>query len=615
MQGAFSKIGASLSIACMVLAYLCSPVLAGDDGDLQTLRMYYEGKDLVVSSTRDPKPVSQTAENITVVTAADIEMMGAHTLVDVLANVPGVQTDDRGSVGSSSGLFIQGADTTHILVLMDGVTLNFLGEGSFDIAAIPVQNIERVEIVRGPGSSSWGSALGGVINIVTKSPADNRTIGGALSFSAGERETRDSRGEVSGSVGSLGYYLSAVNLRSDGLRPHTAVDESNLYAKLRWELADRGSLLYTLAYSRVERGDGQVDPPGVALNEGLSSFLSTLSLNYLVSDRANLDLSLRTTSRPGDATMNALGTGDLIQQRTVHESTLGGSAKVSWRDRFQSIALGADFDHVDFNFDAPQSPQLNQQHLRSDKWGVFLNDTITIGKLTVTPGLRYDQVNPVGDFISPSLGAVWSLNDATLLRVYAARGYGLPIIVPGSTQEKVLTIQAGVETTQIPHLWLKTTLFRNYLSDVQVVDFRTREIVMAKEQKQGVEVEAKSAPLFNAFLSAGYTFVDATNRDSGAVLENVPRQVVKLGLNYDDPRFFRASLLGRYVWWNASSDNGASYNPVVWDLNLAKRLSAPGGTAVELFFNAHNIFNGAQYSFYAFKNPRRWVEGGVKFEF
>ncbi len=128
-------------------------------------------------------------------------------------------------------------------------------------------------------------------------------------------------------------------------------------------------------------------------------------------------------------------------------------------------------------------------------------------------------------------------------------------------------------------------------------------------------MEAKSAPLFNAFLSAGYTFVDATNRDTGAVLENVPRQIVKLGLNYDDPRFFRASLLGRYVWWHASSDNGASYNPVIWDLSLAKRLSAPGGTAVELFFNAHNIFNGAQYSFYAFKNPRRWVEGGVKFEF
>ncbi len=620
MQGVSSKTGASLSIAwltivCLTIASLCTPVLAEDGGDLQTLRMFYEGKDLVVSSTRDPKPISQTAENITVVTAAEIGMMGAHTLVDVLANVPGIQTDDRGSVGSSSGLFIQGADTTHILVLMDGVTLTFFGESSLDLGAIPVQNIERVEIVKGPGSSSWGSALGGVINIVTKSPADDRRIGGTLSFSAGERETRDSRGEVSGSVGSLGYYLSAVNLRSDGLRPHTAVNDSNLYAKFRWELPERGSVLYTLAYSRVKRGDGQVDDMGVVLNEGLSSFLSTLSLNYPVGERAGLDLSLRTTSRPGDATMNALGTGDVLQQRTLHESTLGGSAKFSWRDRFQSIAFGADFDHIDFNFDAPQSSLLSQQHLHSDKWGVFLNDTVSVERLTVTPGIRYDQVNPVGNFISPSLGAVWGLNDATFLRVYAARGYGLPLIVPGSTQEKVLTIQAGVETTQIPHLWLKTTLFRKYLSDVQVVDFRTREIVMAKEQKQGVEVEAKSAPLFNAFLSAGYTFVDATNRDTGAVLENVPRQVVKLGINYDDPRFFRASLLGRYVWWNASSDNGASYNPVVWDLNLAKRLSAPGGTAVELFFNAHNIFNGAQYSFYAFKNPRRWVEGGVKFEF
>ena len=94
-----------------------------------------------------------------------------------------------------------------------------------------------------------------------------------------------------------------------------------------------------------------------------------------------------------------------------------------------------------------------------------MNDTLTLGSLAMTPGIRYDQMRPVGDFISPSLGAAWSLNEQTILRAYAARGYSLPLLFSNTTQEKVDTIQGGVETTQIPYLWLKTTLFLNYLSD------------------------------------------------------------------------------------------------------------------------------------------------------
>src|SRR5262245_23917039 len=95
--------------ALLALAALAAPALAIPEEDLQTLGMYFEAKDLVVSATRSPKLLSQTAENITVITAAEIEMMGAHTLADVLNNVPGIQIDDRGSVGTGAVIFLQGA--------------------------------------------------------------------------------------------------------------------------------------------------------------------------------------------------------------------------------------------------------------------------------------------------------------------------------------------------------------------------------------------------------------------------------------------------------------------------------------------------------------------------
>lgn len=602
LKNCFLLLCAIISLAC-----LQSTALAEPDGDLRTLEMFYEGKDLVVSATRSPKPISQTAENITVITAADIEMMGAHTLPDVLDNVPGIRTNDRGSVGTFSGVSIQGANQIHILVLLDGSTLNFLGDNTTDIAAIPVQNIERIEIIKGPGSSSWGSALGGVINIITKSPADDRGFGGALSASIGEKLTRDFRGEASGTVNSFGYYLQAGHIASDGLSPHTSLDFNNIYTKLRWELPERGSLTFTLAYTRQTVGEGQSYVFDLFLYDRKRYFLSTLSLNHPLTDHVDLDLSLRTTSKRFDSLANILSTGEPLPPDFItHESTLGGSAKVTWRERINTLVVGADYDHVDFEVDdiVPK--------IKSDKWGVFLNDTLTLGDFAVTPGIRYDRVNQVGDFISPSLGATWSLNEKIILRAYAARGYSLPDVLSSvlfdSSQEKVFTAQAGIETTQVPHLWLKATLFRNELSDV---GSSKRKLL-----KQGAEAEAKTVPIFNTSLSAGYTFIDATNRDTDETLPNIPSQIVKLGLHYNDKRSFRGTLLGRYVWLNSAPGNHASYKAMIWDLNLAKKVLDVRDTSLELFFNAHNIFNGAQYNgSEGFENARRWVEGGIRFSF
>ncbi|HEY6873554.1 MAG TPA: TonB-dependent receptor [Geobacteraceae bacterium] len=598
--------------ALMALAGLRTPAFADPDEDLQTLGMFYEGKDLAVSATRNPKPISQTAENITVITAADIEMMGAHTLLDVLNNVPGIQTDDRGSVGTFGGFTIQGADMFHVLVLQDGITLNFLGDGSSDMASIPVQHIERIEIVKGAGSSSWGSAMGGVINIVTKSPVEEKKLGGTLSFSAGERGTRDSRGEATGTAGSLGYYLYAGNLASDGFHPVTDTDANNLYGKLRWDLPEHGSLLFTIGYTRETTGEGGAQL-GIAINDHRRYLLSSLSLNRPLNEQLDLDLSLRRTSRTIDEDI----TGAFSETRSTDESTYGGSAKITWRQGIQSLVAGADFDHGKFDFHSnfPDFSIVSDQHFKTDKWGVFLNDTLTFGTVAITPGIRYDWMQQMSNFISPSLGAAWSLNDKTILRAYAARGYSLPVILPDSTQENVITVQTGVETTHIPYLWLKATLFWNYISDHQSFDNQGNPFLQ-KELKQGVEAEVKTVPLFNTSLSAGYTFIDATDRDSGAFIPNIPHQIVKLGLHYNDKRSLRGTLLGRYLRWNDSPGNATKESAFIWDLNLAKKVFTGHDMAVELFFNAHNLFNGAQFNDpNGFENARRWLEGGIRCNF
>jgi len=133
-------------------------------------------EDLVAG--RLPRHLSRTAENTTVVTAAEIEALNAHTLVDILATVPGIQLENQIGSANLANTRIQGSNFSHVLVLLDGIPYNNLGDNFSDIGLIPARIIERVEIVKGAASSAWGQALGGVINVITNSPAPGRRGGG-----------------------------------------------------------------------------------------------------------------------------------------------------------------------------------------------------------------------------------------------------------------------------------------------------------------------------------------------------------------------------------------------------------------------------------------------------
>ena len=183
----------------LALTSLSQTAAAQHEEEMKILRMFYEEKDLVVSPTRHPKPISQVAENITVVTAREIEEMNAHTVAEVLNSIPGlfiVFNQGIGSFGSTSLLQIQGSEERHVLVLVDDIPWNFLNSGAAETNSIPVGIIERIEVIKGPASSAWGSSLGGVVNIITKPAGTAKRPSGSIRGSYGEKDTQDYRAEV-----------------------------------------------------------------------------------------------------------------------------------------------------------------------------------------------------------------------------------------------------------------------------------------------------------------------------------------------------------------------------------------------------------------------------------
>ena len=599
--------------ALAVTLLLAAAPLRAQEAASGALDLFSAGEEEVVSTSRIPRPISRIAENVTVVTADDIRRLNAHTLSEVLNTIPGIQMQfPNRTPGSVTGFYLQGAaaGSGHVLVLLDGVQQNNYVQGWADIGQIPVQQIERVEVIKGAASASWGPALGGVVNVITKSPAADRTVGGEISASLGERTTTDLRGELSGTVGSAGYYLSAGNLHSEGLLPNNSVTENNGSLKLIYDLPDGGSLTYGAAiWENADGDEGILGDSGWLVHDDMKSHFgyTFLTLQKPLGERLTLEITGRGTYREQQTDLNDLIDGEIIPFSSTfnRESSYGGGAKLSWGDSLLGFVAGVDFDHANsFN-----NWTGNDRNI--DRLGLYLNGLWSMGRLTLLPGIRYDRTFGENN-ISGTAGATFGLTERTLLRAYAAHGYGLPNLQFGKELQKVWTVQTGLETSDIPYLWLKGTFYYNRLQDAQASALQLPE---RRLTKRGFEVEARTIPWHGISFGGGYTLNDSRNMDH-ARLQEEPAHIAKLNLFYDNDRVdFTGALTGSYIWWNAFGSSLAKYDTVLWDLHLAKRFRIGESLTPEIFFSVHNLFDGSQYAHILYKNASRWIEGGVRFSF
>ncbi len=613
-----------LSFFTFHMFFLSSTVYAQIEEEKKFLLMYFKEEELeVISATRSLKSITRVAENVEVVTAEDIELMGAHTMTDVLNTITGVQVDIRGGLGSLSTVSIQGSFFNHVVVFIDGVSITSVSDNSTITGDIPVQFIEKIEIIKGPASSTWGSSLGGVINVITKSPGKEEKIKGTLYASYSKDNTGDFRAESYGRKNNFGYYLYAGRLQSDGLpglRENTDFSGNDLYAKFSYDISKNTTVIFTVLYNKNERGDSKFPEYDYSDSDETTKFLSSLSLNTSLNDNLDLSFSLRRSKLDFDFEEEILSTGDVFKTWTK-DNTYGASAKLTWRYKKHNIVVGSDYDNCTSDITS------NKKRLR--KFAVFANDTIILDKLSVTPGIRYDDVNITGGFVSPSIGLTYEISGNTLLRAFVARGFSIPILSaavdneiyffkgnPDLDVEKVWSYQLGIETGILKYLWLKVSAFRHEISDV-IVDkilseepFLWTKINEGDQTRQGVEIEMKTMPFYNTTFSAGTTFIDVSGAGSDT---STPKYTYDLSLEYNDKKSLRAVLKGHYIWW-INAFNG-DYNSFVFDLNVIKSIYRKEDQTLEAFLTAHNIFNASQYAIGGYKNPRRWIEGGLRYQF
>ena len=169
----------------------------------------------VITPNRLPEPLRNVPQSITVITREELERQNAVTLEEVLRKVPGILIQNTGTIGEEINIRIRGSEFNQVLVLLDGVEINSPFNQEIDLGDILVDNVERIEIVRGPQSASYGSeALGGVINIITRQGGDDPHF--RLFAKGGNFETAYEGVEASGSVRNVNFALSATRLDTAG---------------------------------------------------------------------------------------------------------------------------------------------------------------------------------------------------------------------------------------------------------------------------------------------------------------------------------------------------------------------------------------------------------------
>ncbi|HEV8715416.1 MAG TPA: TonB-dependent receptor [Candidatus Binatia bacterium] len=207
-----------------------------------------------MTATRSETPLKEVSTSVTVITQEDLQQQQAETVAEALRSVPSLDVAQNGSRGTTTSVFIRGAESDQTLVLIDGVEVNSVTLGAFDFSNLTTENVDRIEILRGGGGTLYGSqAVGGVINIITKKGEGAPTA--SVSAEGGNGSTHREVLSFSGSQGIVGFSGAVAYADAGGFRPFND-GYRNFSTNLRLDVSPlpQGALRGFFRYSGAETG-------------------------------------------------------------------------------------------------------------------------------------------------------------------------------------------------------------------------------------------------------------------------------------------------------------------------------------------------------------------------
>jgi vitamin B12 transporter len=527
-----------------------------------------EVEEIVVTATRLETPSSHVGSSVTVITDEELVRTGKTFLHDALRAVPGLDVVRRGGEGQQTSLFIRGANSEHTLVLIDGVEANdpISPNRAFDFANLTIDNIERVEILRGPQSPLYGSdAIGGVISIITKKGKGKPSL--TVSGEYGSFQTNREMASLSGGYSTADFSFSASRFDTDGIS--VASEEEGNSERDGYENTTLSGKLAVRPLEKVEvafvgryiDSDAEIDPFGGddpnSVQETEQLFLrgqikvglfkekweNIIGLELSKTDRKNRDEP--DTVRPNDRSDGTFH-GQIMRgnwQGNVFLS--GGNVLVYGIDIQEEKGESEFFSESIFG---PFTSSFDEQAARIEGY-FFQGQASLLERLYAIAGFRIDHHSIFGSEITYRFVASYNLeNTGTRLKGTFGTGFKAPSLFqlfdpasgnPDLEPEKSKGWDVGVEQV-IANGRMKAgiTYFKNEFKNL--IDFTiTNPNTFEGELRNIGNSESEGIELFSLFnvidpvtLSAQYTYNDARDKDSDELLLKRARNRFNVSFDY-----------------------------------------------------------------------------------
>lgn len=566
---------------------------------------------IVVTASVDAQTKTETSATVTVIDAKELAERQATTVAEVLRTVPGLAFSQSGSVGHATSLFTRGTDSNQTLVLWNGVPLNEPYIGGFDWSSLSTEGVERVEVVRGPFSSVYGSAaLGGVVQVLGATPegVNLRLEGGDKGWGRGAL--------VAGHrVGNLELGLTGHVQRGDGELPNDFYDTDEASANARWRFAPGMNVAVLARWNRSSIGiprsgttltphqqqdanDTQIAIP-VHIDRGAWQIEGLLSQN-------STDLVYK---NPGDAF-------GFTRSDTETEADRGRIAATYRLQGGLALSAGGDWELQKVTAGSVFGSNLDDTHRRN--WGTFGEMSWTASRYTVDAGLRRDDNQAYGVHTSPRLGVRVSLPGSWSLRANYGEAFRAPsfseLYFPysGNLNLKPETSRGSeLGVAFEPGAWtVRVTGFRNDLHELIDFDFATfTSVNVGRARTQGIEGEVGYvAGCWSVHANA--TYLDATNLDDGTELLNRPRWNGSVVLAWSPERWTLSSTV-RYAGERRSYPYIALPSYTLLEVGAAWRWSP----LLQPYARVQNALDRRYQEIAGYPSPRRAFVGGLALRF
>jgi vitamin B12 transporter len=647
-----SASSASLRCVPCVLSCLFAPTGAVFGADVAKQD---ELERVVVTANREEQPLSRVGDSVTLIEPDEVRASQKLAVSELLATTPGITVSRNGGLGTSTQLRIRGAESDQTVVLIDGVKLNDPSSagGGFDFGNLLTGDYMRIEVLRGPQSTLWGSqAIGGVINVVTTVP--DGPLLASYSAEGGERGSAKVQARAEAGGKRFAWRVAGQYLTTDGV---SALNDDrggreddgyrNVGANLRglWRITDALSAELRTTYSSGRTDFDGFPPPNFELTDtreysdtdelvayaGVNAttfggkLQNRFGFAYTDTDRENID-----PDSPVRTTFDASGSN----KRWEYQGT------VTLTDRVGAV-FGLESERSELDTRSPSTFDPNPVPLVHDARldSIYAQLTVSpIETLSLTGGMRYDDHDTFGSETTGRATLAWAATPTTIVRATYGEGFKAPTLFQlfsefGNEElapERADAWDAGIEQHLLNDaLVLSATYFgRNTRSMIDFVScFPATDPRCAthpfgfydnvqKTEADGFELEAVAHLGERLRFSANYTDMDTENRGSenfGLELARRPGQTFNGELTYD----WQFGLTTTVAMTHAGRSFDDAANSVVNDAYTVVDLRASFALRddLELYGRLENAFDEEYETIARYGTPGRGLFVGVRQSF